>query len=93
MYVITKNRFLCERSKKLTFDPDVRLISFSITEKVKDVRKAKKDSKTVTCDIQYVEYEATFNRNLWQVAAEKISGSQKEAAEDFVDNGTIDIDP
>ena len=81
------------KKQKLTLDLDVRLISFSITEKVKEVRKAKKDSKRVTCDIEYVEYEATFNRSLWQAAAEKINASQKEAAEDFVDNGTIDCDP
>jgi len=71
----------------------VRIISFHVSDKMKEVHKAKTDSKTVTCDINYVEYEAEFNRTKWQDAAKDLKESEKKATADFVKQSTIDCDP
>ncbi|KAE8356260.1 hypothetical protein BDV28DRAFT_127289 [Aspergillus coremiiformis] len=71
----------------------VRLVSFTVTDSMRNVEKAKSSERLVTCTIDYNEYEATFNRKLWGEASDKIEDEQKKVAEDFVDQGTVDCPP
>ncbi|KAF3761664.1 hypothetical protein M406DRAFT_358068 [Cryphonectria parasitica EP155] len=71
----------------------VRVISFSVSQDMRNVVNAKKTEQEVTCDIEYNEYSARFNQKEWAVAAEDIDASQKKATQDFVKKQTVDCDP
>jgi hypothetical protein len=70
--------------------PVVRLISFSVTDSMRDVQKAKSTERRVKCTIEYNDYEANFNQKLWGVEASKIDEDQKKAADDFRKQQTVD---
>ncbi|OTA65972.1 hypothetical protein K449DRAFT_458016 [Hypoxylon sp. EC38] len=71
----------------------VRVVSFSVTDSMRNVRNAKKAERWVKCKIEYNDYEASFNHNKWKDASDKISEEQKKAAEDFVKEQTVDCPP
>ncbi|KAF2840444.1 hypothetical protein M501DRAFT_1015498 [Patellaria atrata CBS 101060] len=71
----------------------VRIVSFTVTDSMKNVQNAKKTTREVECSIDYMEYEATFNRKLWKQTAQAIDDEQKKAAKDFVGQQTIDCAP
>ncbi|KZM24086.1 uncharacterized protein EKO05_0010257 [Ascochyta rabiei] len=71
----------------------VRLISFSVSNKMQEIHTAKRDRKDVKCTIEYVEYEAAFNRSLWRETSRAFLESQKKASLEFVQKQTIDCDP
>lgn len=71
----------------------VRIISFSVTESIKNVQNAKKTESHVKCAIDYNNYEAVFNQKLWMEEAKNIEEEQKKAADDFRKKQTIDCDP
>jgi len=71
----------------------VRLISFSVTDSMRDVHKAKSTERRVKCTIEYNDYEANFNQKLWSVEASKIDEEQKKAADDFRKQQTVDCPP
>jgi hypothetical protein len=60
---------------------------------MKNVQRHKTTTKEIKCDIEYNEYEAVFNRQKWQKTAETIDKKQQQAAEDFVNQSTVDCDP
>ncbi|BAE55456.1 hypothetical protein F9C07_399 [Aspergillus flavus] len=71
----------------------VRLISFTVTDSMRNVEKAKKTERRVKCTIAYNEYEAVFNRKLWDANSEQIEAEQKKAADEFRKQQTVDCPP
>ncbi|CZT03143.1 uncharacterized protein RCO7_11521 [Rhynchosporium graminicola] len=71
----------------------VRLISFSVSDSMKEVNNAKKTEKRVTCNIEYNEYEAVFNHDAWLDIAKEKAEETKKASKAFVEKFTIDCDP
>jgi predicted RND superfamily exporter protein len=77
----------------LSTTPDIRIISFNITDEMKNVHNAKMTETCVACDIEYNQYEATFNNDLWLQIAAKIERDQLDAAKTFVDAQTVSCKP
>ncbi|KAM3516731.1 hypothetical protein NHJ13051_009638 [Beauveria bassiana] len=71
----------------------VRIISFTVTDSIKEVQKAKKTERKITCILEYNDYEAVFNQKLWASVSTNIEAAQKKDAEDFVNNQTVDCPP
>ncbi|KAK0642536.1 hypothetical protein DIS24_g8939 [Lasiodiplodia hormozganensis] len=92
-----RKMIVCERYEYISQTDQirsyVRLVSFSVTESVKNVQNAKKTETFVTCEIDYNEYEATFNQRLWEKVAADIEEVKKKAAKELVDNETVDCPP
>ncbi|KAI0836851.1 hypothetical protein F5Y06DRAFT_298085 [Hypoxylon sp. FL0890] len=88
---------VCERYEYLpqadAIKSYIRVISFSVTNSMRNVQNAKKTSKLIKCTIDYNDYEALFNQNKWNDAAAKIDEEQKKAAEDFVKQETVNCPP
>lgn len=82
-----------EWSGLLTDDLDARLISFSVTNSMRDVQNAKKTVQHVRCTIDYNDYEASFNQKLWGETSKGIEEEQKKAADEFRKRQTIDCPP
>lgn len=53
----------------------------------------KRTNECLKCNIEYNEFDATFNHNLWDDTASSIEEQQKKAALDFVNEVTIDCAP
>lgn len=60
---------------------------------MRNVEKAKKTERRVKCTIAYNEYEAVFNRKLWDANSEQIEAEQKKAADEFRKQQTVDCPP
>ena len=89
MYVLS-----CKLNRKYRADrANVRLVSFTVTDSMRNVQKAKKTGRRVKCTIDYAEYDAVFNRKLWSESSKGIEEEQKKAADDFRKQQTIDCPP
>jgi flagellar biosynthesis regulator FlaF len=71
----------------------VRVISFSVNDSIKNVQNAKKTETHIKCKISYNDYEASFNQKLWADVSKDIDQEQKQAADDFRKQQTIDCPP
>ncbi|KAI1412727.1 hypothetical protein F5Y13DRAFT_189928 [Hypoxylon sp. FL1857] len=71
----------------------VRVISFSVTNSMKNVQNAKKTEREIKCTIDYNDYEADFNQKRWDDAAAGIDAEQKKATDDFIKKQTVDCPP
>ncbi|KAF2135615.1 uncharacterized protein K452DRAFT_303423 [Aplosporella prunicola CBS 121167] len=87
----------CERYEYIrqsdTVRSFVRLVSFAVTQSMRQVSRAKQTSSWVRCTIDYNDYEAGFNRSMWQRSKELIHEQQMKEMEDFINESTVDIPP
>ncbi|KAK7419928.1 hypothetical protein QQZ08_010631 [Neonectria magnoliae] len=68
----------------------VRAISFNVTDDMKNVNNAKRAGGQVRCRIEYNEYEAIFNEQLWSQTSGQINEDQKTVADDLRKQQTVD---
>ena len=72
---------------------DIRVVSFYVNDSMRNVQNAKKTEQRVKCTIEYNEYEAMFQRKMWERISQQIDGDQKKATDEFLKNQTVDCPP
>lgn len=75
-----------------SFQIDIRLISFELSEAFYKVISNKSDPMSyVSVDLALLQYEAVFESSLWNQFALTLEKDQKDPFQDFINLQTINI--
>ena len=71
----------------------LRVISFSVTDSISKIQTAKQTETQIKCTIEYTEYAALFNEQIWDMAWPTVREDVLERIRNQVKSRTVNVLP